>query len=103
IGRTQARRTSSQYSKCAVWPFLYVDAEPAQTRKRRPAIRAGCIVRQPRRAVRERGEDRVAMRDGFIARDSQPPAQAPGGSNRCGVRRRHHSVELMILKVAREG
>ena len=65
------------------------DAQRAQAVERGRAIGAGRIVRDPARAVGQRRQQRVAMRDGLVAGDTKTARQAPRRDNMRFQCRRH--------------
>ena len=64
-------------------------AERAQAVERGRAIGAGRIVRDPARAIGQRRQQRVAMRDGLVAGDAKTARQAPRRDNMRFQCRRH--------------
>jgi hypothetical protein len=86
-GRTELTETSSQYSDRAVRRLFHLDAQGAQAAQRRPAVCPGSEMCQCRPSVGERGEQGIAVRDRFIARNGEPAAQAAGRRDDGGGRR----------------
>ena len=68
--------------------LLDLDPEGAQTPQRRAAVGAGRVAADRRGAPGQRRQQRVTVRDGLVARDPQPPAQAPRRFHGDGGRRR---------------
>ena len=72
--------------------FLRLDTEAAEARERRAAVGARRVPTQVRTAIGDARQERVAMRDRFIAGDAQAPQHTPCRSDRGSCERRHAEI-----------
>ena len=74
-----------------------------QAGQRRPAVGARRVVREARPAVGQGREQRVAVRDGLVARHAQAAAHAPGGRSPSRRHGQHLTYFGLLATVAKLG
>src|SRR5690242_14223957 len=84
----------------AVRSVLNLDAQPAQARQRRPAVRTWGKMGERRATLGQGREQRVTVRDRLVAGHTEPAAQPAGGRD-CGSQRgRHGDASDLTLAAA---